>query len=154
MGPEVVALESSDCDEYHIFLARGSDSAYPGHQGNLVKLICDGLGDDCGYENIIYPANSSFAGEGMWCKSAGIGATNGQAQLRAYAEKCPESKLIVSGFSQGASVMLDILGGGGGPGFHCWDQPFNGPLSRSEVPGSNSELCHFHFIGCKANVHT
>ena len=113
VGPEVVALETDECQKYHIFIARGSDSGYPGHQGPLVKLICDGLGGDCGYENIIYPANSSFAGDEAWCKSAHLGAVNGQRQMKEYAERCPDSKLMVTGFSQGASVALDILGGGG-----------------------------------------
>lgn len=142
VGPEVVALESDECQKYHIFLARGSDSGYPGHQGPLAKLICDGLGDDCGYENIIYPANSSATGQGNWCRSAGKGAVNGQQQLSDYAERCPDSKLIISGFSQGASVVLDILGGGGGPGFDCDDQPFNDALSRDKAPGKNSERCY------------
>ncbi|KAF2747142.1 carbohydrate esterase family 5 protein [Sporormia fimetaria CBS 119925] len=136
VSPEVTALESSECQQYHVFIARGSDSGYPGHLGPLVKEICDGL-EDCGYENIVYPANSSYAGPGMWCKSAYIGATAGQEQLKSYAEKCPDSKLILTGFSQGGSVALDILGGGGGPGFHCEDQQDSPPLDRNEVPGSH-----------------
>lgn len=135
----VVALETSECQQYHFFLARGSDSSYPGHQGPLVKLVCDQL-QDCGYEDINYPANSSSTGPGNWCPSAHKGAINGQEQVRNYAERCPDSKLIISGFSQGGSVVLDILGGGGGgPGFDCeWQEP-NDPLSRSETPGANSE---------------
>lgn len=136
---EVVALESSECQQYHIFIARGSDSSYPGHQGPLVKLICDQL-EDCGYEDISYPANSSSTGPGNWCPSAHKGAINGQEQLNNYAQRCPYSKLILTGFSQGASVVLDIIGGGGGgPGFDCeWQEP-NYPLSRSELPGWNSK---------------
>jgi hypothetical protein len=139
VAPEVIAWESSECQQYHIFVARGSDSSYPGHQGPLVNLICQGL-EDCGYENIIYPANSSSTGPGNWCKSAHKGAINGQKQLRDYAERCPDSKLILTGFSQGGSVVLDIIGGGGGgPGFDCEYQEPNDPLSIREVPGSNSK---------------
>jgi hypothetical protein len=139
VGPEVVAWESSECQQYHIFIARGSDSSYPGHQGPLVNLICQEL-DDCGYENIVYPANSSSTGPGNWCPSAHKGAVNGQQQLTDYAQRCPNSKLILTGFSQGASVVLDILGGGGGgPGFDCeWQEP-NGPLDVTQLPGSNSK---------------
>jgi hypothetical protein len=141
VGPEVIALESSDCQDYHVFLARGSDSGYPGHLGPLTKLICDGLGDSCGYENIIYPAKSQYRGPGAWCESAHAGAENGQAQLASYAERCPDSKLILAGYSQGGSVSLDILGGGGGAGFGCDDQAYNAPLSGTEAPGSHSKSC-------------
>ncbi|PVH94572.1 carbohydrate esterase family 5 protein [Periconia macrospinosa] len=73
----------------------------------------------------------------MWCKSAYIGATHGQKQMREYAERCPDSKLILLGFSQGGSVGLDILGGGGGEeevmGCH---QNTTEPLDPETSPGN------------------
>jgi hypothetical protein len=138
INEETLDFETSDCQSYHIFVVRGSDSSYPGHLGELIRLTCKGLNESCGYENVIYPANSSFSGPEMWCNSAATGASNGQAQIREYAEKCPDAKLMVFGFSQGGSVALDIVGGGGGPAFECV-QADNGPLDRSEVPGSNSK---------------
>src|ERR1051325_8531851 len=36
--------------------------------------------------------------------------------MRNYTARCPDSHLIVMGFRQGGSVMLDVLGGGGGDG--------------------------------------
>ncbi|KAF2659735.1 carbohydrate esterase family 5 protein [Lophiostoma macrostomum CBS 122681] len=141
--PEVIALESSECTDYHAFLARGSDSPYPGHLGPLVKLTCDGLVGNssssdvtCGYENIIFPANSSFAGVDAWCESAGTGAKNGQQQMKDYADKCPDAHLILLGYSQGASVSLDILGGGGHQIFQC-TQDSNPAFDPSTTPGSN-----------------
>ncbi|KAF1969481.1 alpha/beta-hydrolase, partial [Bimuria novae-zelandiae CBS 107.79] len=117
--PKILALETDDCTDYHIFLARVSDSASPGHQGDLVRLVCDGIDGSCNYENIEYPANSSWSGEKVWCPSVATGVQNGQAQLEAYAERCPDSRLVLFGFSQGASVAMDILGGGGGPCYDC-----------------------------------
>lgn len=73
----------------------------------------------------------------MWCKSAYIGATQGKKQMREYAERCPESKLILLGFSQGGSVGLDILGGAGGDdevmGCH---QEASEPLDHETSPGN------------------
>jgi hypothetical protein len=72
----------------------------------------------------------------VWCDSAGKGAKSGQAQMKAYSEKCPDSKLIVLGYSQGGSVAQDMLGGGGGSVFAC-EQDMNPALDATSAPGSN-----------------
>ncbi|KAF2623482.1 carbohydrate esterase family 5 protein [Macroventuria anomochaeta] len=133
---EILAYQSDDCKPYHVFIARGSDEPYPGRLGNITSEICKQIGDnDCSFENIEYPAKSTAWGKDEWCKSAGKGAANGQAQLKAYAEKCSESKLILLGFSQGAAVTQDIMGGGGGQVFEC-TQDTNPALDWSTSPGS------------------
>lgn len=138
-APEILALETNNCTDYHIFVARGSDSAYPGHQGDLIRLTCDGIDGSCNYENIIYPANSSWSGDGVWCPSAEKGVKNGQDQMKSYAERCPESKLILFGYSQGASVVLDILGGGGGAIYDCVQEE-SSSLDSSSSPGSQGKF--------------
>jgi acetylxylan esterase len=137
--PNVLNLETTECQKYHIFTARGSTAPKPGHAGELIRQVCEGLGD-CGYEDVDYPADSGAAGPGAWCKSANTGANNGQAQMTEYAERCPDSKLIVIGFSQGGSVALDILGGGGNVDVFGCHQEANGPLDRATSPGSNGML--------------
>lgn len=132
---EILAYQSSECSAYHVFVTRGSDEPYPGRLGNLTSEICKGVGEDCTFENIEYPAKSTAWGKEEWCKSAAKGAANGQAQVKAYAEKCSDSKLILLGYSQGASVTQDILGGGGGAVFEC-TQDSNPALDRSSSPGS------------------
>jgi acetylxylan esterase len=134
---EILAYQTDDCRPYHVFIARGSDEPYPGRLGNLTSQICEKLGaDDCGFENIEYPAKSTAWGKEEWCKSASKGAANGQAQVKAHVEKCPDAKLILVGLSQGASVTLDIVGGGGGKVFEC-TQDDNPALDASSAPGSN-----------------
>ncbi|UPX20519.1 uncharacterized protein EKO05_0010748 [Ascochyta rabiei] len=134
---EILAYQYDDCTPYHVFVARGSDEPYPGRLGNITSEICKGIGnDDCSFESIEYPAKSTAWGVDEWCKSAGKGAANGQAQVKAYAEKCSDSKLILLGYSQGASVTQDILGGGGGQVFEC-TQDTNPALNRSTSPGAN-----------------
>ncbi|KAI6326589.1 hypothetical protein MCOR34_000682 [Pyricularia oryzae] len=127
---------TSECQKYHIFSVRGSSEPYPGRMGPLIQSLCQDLGeDDCGYEDVRYPANSSYDGPGMFCESASTGARNGQRQMKEYSERCQDSGLILLGYSQGASVAGDILGGGGGFLFGC-DQPENPPLNRTSRPGS------------------
>jgi hypothetical protein len=139
---EILAYQSSDCSPYHVFITRGSDEPYPGRLGNVTSQICKELGD-CTFENIEYPAKSTAWGADEWCQSAGKGAANGQGQLKAYAEKCSDSKLILLGYSQGGSVAQDILGGGGGQVFEC-TQDTNPALDRSSSPGSQGTSFHTH----------
>ncbi|KAF9697643.1 hypothetical protein EKO04_004338 [Ascochyta lentis] len=134
---EILAYQSDDCKPYHVFIARGSDEPYPGRLGNITSEICKGIGkDDCSFENIEYPAKSTAWGVDEWCKSAAKGAANGQAQVKAYSDKCSHSKLILLGYSQGASVTQDMMGGGGGQVFQC-TQDTNPALDRSTSPGAN-----------------
>lgn len=133
--PAVLNLATSDCQDYHIFTARGSTAPKPGHAGELIRQICEGLGD-CGYEDVDYPASGGAQGPGAWCKSAHEGATGGQKQMADYAEKCPDAKLILIGFSQGGSVALDILGGGGNVDVFGCHQEESGPLDITTSPGN------------------
>ncbi|OTA90627.1 carbohydrate esterase family 5 protein [Hypoxylon sp. CO27-5] len=121
------------CEDIHFFIARGTDEEYPGRQGALVNAVCEGM-SSCGYEDIIYPASlDPIAG---YCDSAFAGVTNGTAQITAYAESCPDSQLVLTGYSQGAHVVGDILGGGGGNFLVICTQPTNTPLSPDTSPGN------------------
>ena len=62
---------------------------------------------------------------------------NGAAQMRNYTQRCPESHLILMGFSQGGSVAEDIIGGGGGDLWGCMQEE-NPAMNISTAPGSKS----------------
>lgn len=125
---------ASDCKDVHIFLARGNNEPYPGRQGKLATAICDGL-SSCDYENLKYynPLES------VYCDSVFEGAKNGIDQITAYNEACPDSMLVVSGYSQGAHVVGDVLGGGGGTFFQGCVQGSNEGLNFSSRPANKSE---------------
>ncbi|EJT76564.1 hypothetical protein GGTG_06482 [Gaeumannomyces tritici R3-111a-1] len=131
---------STDCKPFHIFVARGSDEPYPGRAHKLLARLCTDAdaelhGDGCGYEDIVYPANPSSDGKDAWCLSATKGAEAEQRQMTDYAKKCPNSSLLLVGYSQGTAVVGDILGSTGGPIWECV-QPERPGLKRAEVPGS------------------
>ncbi|GAQ45821.1 hypothetical protein AtubIFM57143_006305 [Aspergillus tubingensis] len=98
------------CAKVHMMLARGTTESYPGLLGSLTDLVMDAIpGSD--YENIIYPATQ----EGS-TPSYEEGIYNGTAQLKAYVKACPETKVVLFGYSQGAMVVSDMLAGGGDNG--------------------------------------
>lgn len=128
---------SVTCHDVHFFLARGNNEPYPGRQGDLVAATCSGL-SSCGYEDLIYSALYTD----LSCQSTYDGAVAGLTQIPAYVEACPDSKIILAGYSQGAQIMTDILGGGGGVSFNGCVQPETPALSRSTSPGSKSEISY------------
>lgn len=130
-----IITRQDDCDDVHIFLAKGNNETEPGRQQKLVDAICSGL-DNCDYENIHFDNRY----ETVFCESLEEGAKNGRAQLTDYAERCPDAKLVVSGYSQGAHVVGDILGGGGGTFFQDCVQSPNNALDPKTSPGDRSEL--------------
>jgi len=104
------AGQDPSCKDVHTFLLKGWNEPYPGRQGALAAAICDGVAS-CDYEDIIM---DNMAGSDF-CAAVSQGTTNGINQMQAYAAKCPNSKLVLSGFSQGAYALTNILAGGGAP---------------------------------------
>ncbi|KAK1531457.1 cutinase [Colletotrichum paranaense] len=125
------ATGDANCQSVHIFLARGNNEPYPGRQGKLVTAICDGL-DSCDYEDIQFYNPL----EAPYCQSIEEGAANGTAQITAYNKRCPDAKLVVSGYSQGGHVVGDVLGGGGGTFFQGCQQKANAGLDATKAPGN------------------
>ncbi|TLD20281.1 hypothetical protein PspLS_08700, partial [Pyricularia sp. CBS 133598] len=129
-APAALEERQAPCQDVHIFLARGTSEPYPGRQELTVNAICKGR-SSCGFENIQYPA----AFEPTYCSSVAQGVSNGINQITAYASRCPNSKLVLSGYSQGAHVVGDILGGGGGNVQGC-TQPTVQGLNPTTSPGN------------------
>lgn len=131
LTPFVEAQTCTPCDDVHFFLARGNNEPYPGRQGDLVAATCDGLAS-CGYENLIYSALYTD----LSCQTTYDGTQAGFKQLTSYADRCPKSKLILAGYSQGGQIVADILGGGGGVSFNGCIQPSTPALDRNTSPGN------------------
>lgn len=127
--------EGKPCEDVHVFLARGNNEPYPGRQGKLADAICSGL-ESCDYEDIQFynPLPAPY------CDSVAEGAKNGISQITEYNKRCPDSKLVISGYSQGGQVAGDVLGGGGGVFFQDCVQPDNTGLDPSKAPGNKSRF--------------
>ncbi|KAL8414330.1 hypothetical protein RB594_005524, partial [Gaeumannomyces avenae] len=129
LAAPVVEERQTPCQAVRVFLARGSAEPYPGRQSKIVSAVCSGL-SSCGYEDIQYPASYD-----NYCYSVGTGVANGIAQLTAYAARCPNAKLVLTGYSQGGHVVGDILGGGGG-NFQGCTQATSAGLNPATSPGN------------------
>ncbi|KAI9157989.1 Acetylxylan esterase 2 [Paramyrothecium foliicola] len=128
---ELWSRTDTSCSAVHVFLARGNNEPYPGRQGKLIAAICSGL-QSCDYEDIQYynPLPAPY------CGSVIEGAANGIKQITAYNERCPDAKLVVSGYSQGAHVVGDILAGAGGVFFEGCVQPNSAGLNPEQAPAN------------------
>lgn len=136
-GYNLIPHIPDDCSDIRIFSFRGSNEPYPGRGGAMLGIMCsyfEPTGLSCDYEDVAYPANISYSG--YYCSSAHVGTIAAVDQMTGYVQKCPDSRLVLMGYSQGANVASDILGGGGGTLFGC-QQPDNPPLPRDTKPGSN-----------------
>lgn len=117
--PTFLKRQDENCDAIHLFLARGMGEAEPGRVGDLAGTICP-LYTSCGWENVNFDSNLDY------CDAIATGATDALNQITAYATRCPSSKLVFGGYSEGGHIGGDLLGG-------------NSPI---EMYGSCTESAH------------
>ncbi|RMZ67817.1 acetylxylan esterase precursor [Pyrenophora seminiperda CCB06] len=104
----------AECADVVIFMARGNDAPY--HDGRTTPFIdatCAKLnaqGKTCDYIDVKFDVTLG----GDYCAQVAEGARNGIAEITAFNKKCPCTHIVVNGYSEGAHVMGDVLGGPGG----------------------------------------
>ena len=102
------------CADVVIFMARGNDAPY--HDGRtfpFVEATCGKFtaqGKSCDYIDIQYDVTLGAD----YCTQVAEGARNGISQITAFNQKCPCTHIVVNGYSEGAHVVGDVLGGPGG----------------------------------------
>jgi acetylxylan esterase len=131
---EAQSTGDSTCQEVHLFLARGDGEEYSGRIGALATATCADI-DNCDAEDIVF---TSVDGS-IYCDSLAEGVSNGIKQITAYNLKCPDTILVVAGYSLGAHLVGDVLGGGGGTFYNCAEGTVTGNLNPSTAPGNMSE---------------
>lgn len=99
--------------------------------------ICAGQSSSaCGYEDILFDATIGVDfGTQMY-----QGASSGVLQITNYANACPESKLVLSGYSLGAGVVGDLLAGSdaGDVVYGSTELNVTGIVSSTSSPGNQS----------------
>jgi len=110
------------CPPNHLIVARGSlESPGPGLLVTLAdKIIAANPGTTM--EAIDYPATLD-----NYDTSSANGTIAVQQQLNSFVQKCPNAKVAMLGFSQGAQIVGDAIAGGGIQGI----SKLNLPISRA-----------------------
>lgn len=105
-----VAASGSGCAQVAIITARAStESPGEGITGALVTQIVDDSSQTVSRESVNYPATLT-----NYANSAADGVSNATSELEQEVSSCPNAKVVLLGYSQGAEVVTDVLGGGGG----------------------------------------
>lgn len=104
----------ASCADVVIFMARGNDAPYrDGRTFPFVEATCGkftGQGKTCDHIDIEFDVTLG----GDYCAQVAEGARNGISQITAFNAKCPCTHIVVNGYSEGAHVVGDVLGGPGG----------------------------------------
>ena len=116
-----------DCADVHVITARGSTEAPgEGSTGALVTQVVNASDQAVSRAAVDYPATLT-----NYANSSAQGVSALTTQLTRQVRQCPDQKIVLAGFSQGAHVVLDVLGGGGG-----------GVLGTATPPISSSVASH------------
>jgi acetylxylan esterase len=124
-----VASSNSPCATVNLIVARASTEA-PGDGaiGALATEIQAGVKATVSQQAVNYPAALTPYEPSVTAGDAAI-----KKQLEEEASKCPSQKIVLLGYSQGAQIVGDVLGGGGGnpPYLGVGDGPKSSPASSS-----------------------
>jgi acetylxylan esterase len=109
-GPAMAVASSASCATVHVIAARASTEA-PGDGviGSLVTLIQGDVSATVSQEAVVYPATLT-----NYASSVAQGDSAIKSELATDVANCPNEKFVLVGYSQGAQVVGDALGGGGG----------------------------------------
>jgi predicted alpha/beta-fold hydrolase len=101
----LVAGPSSGCSAIHIITARASTEA-PGEGmiGSIVSAVVQGSSQTISRESVNYPATLT-----NYDSSESRGVTDMRNKLAAQARSCPDTKIVLMGYSQGAQVAGDTM---------------------------------------------
>jgi len=133
------------CADVVLFMSRGNDAPYQDSRTfPFVDATCGKLraeGKTCDFIEIQF--DNTLGGD--YCAQLAEGARNGVSQITAFNAKCPCSHIVVNGYSQGAHVVGDVLGGPGG----C---TFNSPGLDSASPAGEASKSQSLFTPVKICV--
>ncbi|TLD35141.1 acetylxylan esterase precursor protein [Venturia nashicola] len=121
---KLVQRQASSCPPSHLIIARGSlEPQGPGQLMAMANKIIAGTPGTT-IEAVVYPATIENYGA-----SSGNGTAAVAEMLSSFVQKCPNSKLALLGYSQGAQIIGDAVAGGGIQGVSSINPPIRADIS-------------------------
>jgi len=101
------AASAQPCPDAEIVFARGSDE--PPGVGNTGQAFIDAVrgllpGKSIGVYPVNYPATGDFGNHAVFPSTMFDGVGDASSHLKAVAAACPNTKMLLGGYSQGAAV--------------------------------------------------
>lgn len=126
-GPDTDTTDqaATTCADVAIITARAStEQPGEGITGALVTQIINSSTQNISRASVNYPATlNNYNSSSL----QGINAL--KAQLTTEVQNCPNEKIVLAGYSQGAHVVLDVLGGGQGGSLGTATPPIDASIS-------------------------
>jgi acetylxylan esterase len=108
--PAGATASTASCAAVHIIVARAStEAAGDGVIGALATLIQGDVNATVSQEAVVYPASLT-----NYASSVAQGDSAMAKDIENAVSACPNEKIVILGYSQGAQVVGDVLAGGGG----------------------------------------
>jgi acetylxylan esterase len=122
-----VSQSGSACAPATVLAARASTEAQgEGTIASLVDKIQASVSAGVTESAVVYPATLT-----NYASSAAKGDSAMKSELQTLVTNCPNQKIVIVGYSQGAQLVGDVLGGGGG-----------GSLGTATPPSPSSVTSH------------
>lgn len=129
--PELGAADqaATTCAAVHIITARASgEAAGEGITGALVDQIISSSKQNITRDAVVYPATLN-----NYASSSAQGVSALKTLVTTEVQNCPNEKIVLAGYSQGAHVILDLIGGGGGGSLGATTAPISTSISSHIV---------------------
>ena len=101
----IASTSAASCPDVEVTFARATDE--PPGVGGVGQEFVDSLRSQVGGRSVgVYPVN--YPATDDWAPSASAGASDASAHVESMAANCPDTRLVLGGYSQGAMV-IDLI---------------------------------------------
>jgi cutinase len=101
----IPSASAAPCPDVEVTFARGTNE--PPGVGGVGQAFIDSLRSQVGGRSLgVYPVN--YPATDDWAPSSSAGASDASAHVQSMAADCPNTKLVLGGYSQGAMV-IDLI---------------------------------------------